>query len=370
MAKKMYFTNADTRAIFEDKCSFGDFSQLMVDVANGKKILNSEGVEQTVDTSNAKIREVMFAVLGIDENASKKELRRAIRRHKLDVFEVIENTVEKMIQTGWGANPFFEEFVEYKSAALGDTNEFYTEDNVILTVSELAGNHHNLFRQRLGEGSTFAVKTSWYGLKIYAEYERFMAGYVDWATFINKIYEAVDKKVNSMIYTTLGNVGSSLPAGGQWVKNSPLTAATKSVLIQLADDVRTANGTDVVIMGTKVALSKIANIEDVNWISEDMKKERNTTGRVGYFEGIKLAEIPQVFADNDTTTRLVSNDRLLVMPLVDNKFIKVFDEGDAQIKEISDGDTNVDKTIEYEYQYKMGVGVVISRLFGIFNITA
>ena len=58
------------------------------------------------------------------------------------------------------------------------------------------------------------------------------------------------------------------------------------------------------------------------------------------------------------------------MPLVDNKFIKVFDEGDAQIKEISDGDTNVDKTIEYEYQYKMGVGVVISRLFGIFNITA
>jgi len=197
-----------------------------------------------------------------------------------------------------------------------------------------------------------------------------MAGYVDWATFINKIYEAVDKKVNSMIYTTLGNVGSSLPAGGQWVKNSPLTAATKSVLIQLADDVRTANGTDVVIMGTKVALSKIANIEDVNWISEDMKKERNTTGRVGYFEGIKLAEIPQVFADNDTTTRLVSNDRLLVMPLVDNKFIKVFDEGDAQIKEISDGDTNVDKTIEYEYQYKMGVGVVISRLFGIFNITA
>lgn len=197
-----------------------------------------------------------------------------------------------------------------------------------------------------------------------------MAGYIDWATFINKIYEAVDKKVNSMIYTTLGNVGSSLPAGGQWVKNSPLTAATKSVLIQLADDVRTANGTDVVIMGTKVALSKIASIEDVNWISDDMKKERNTTGRVGYFEGIKLAEIPQVFADNDTTTRLVSNDRLLVMPLVDNKFIKVFDEGDAQIKEISDGDTNVDKTIEYEYQYKMGVGVVISRLFGIFNITA
>lgn len=123
-------------------------------------------------------------------------------------------------------------------------------------------------------------------------------------------------------------------------------------------------------MGTRVALSKITALELVNWISEDMKKERNTTGRVGYFEGIKLVEIPQVFADNDTTTKLVDNNKLLIMPVADNKFIKIFNEGDAQVKEISDGDTNVDKTIEYEYQIKMGVGVIIGRLFGIWNITS
>ena len=49
--------------------------------------------------------------------------------------------------------------------ALGDTNEFYVPDESILTVSEVSGNHHDLFRQRLGEGRTFAVKTSWYGVK-------------------------------------------------------------------------------------------------------------------------------------------------------------------------------------------------------------
>lgn len=196
-----------------------------------------------------------------------------------------------------------------------------------------------------------------------------MTGAIDWAQFINKVYEAVDKKVNSMVYTALGSAGSSLPAGGQWVKTSPLNASTKDTLIQLVEDVQTANGTDVVIMGTKTALSKITALENVNWISEDMKKERNTTGRVGYFEGIRLAEIPQVFADGDTTTRLVDNSKLLIMPVADNKFIKVYDEGDAQVKEVSDGNTNVDKTIEYEYQYKMGVGVVIGRLFGIWNIT-
>ena len=197
-----------------------------------------------------------------------------------------------------------------------------------------------------------------------------MSGAIDWAKFINKVYEAVDKKVNSMVYTVLGSVGDSLPAGGQWVKTSPLTDATKETFVTLIQDVMTANGTDVVVMGTKVGLSKITALEDVNWISEGMKTERNTTGRVGYFEGIKLAEIPQVFADGDTTTKLVDNNKLLIMPVADNKFIKIFNEGDAQVKEISDGNTNVDKTIEYEYQIKMGVGVVIGRLFGIWNITS
>lgn len=143
MANKMYFTNADTRAIFEEKCPFEDFSQLMVDVASNKKIYNSEGAEQSVEKSNDKIREIMFEVLGVDKNASKRDIHRAMRRHKVDVFEVTENVIEDMLKSGWGENPFFNEFVERKSAAAGDTNEFYTEDNVILTVSELAGNHHN-----------------------------------------------------------------------------------------------------------------------------------------------------------------------------------------------------------------------------------
>lgn len=196
-----------------------------------------------------------------------------------------------------------------------------------------------------------------------------MSGYVDWAGMIQKVYEAFDKKFNGMIYAVLGSVGNDLPAGGQWVKTGPLSDATKDVFVQLVEDVQTANGTEVVIMGTKVALSKLNSLKETSWISEKEKEERYTTGRVGFFEGVRLAEIPQVFADNDTTTRLVSNDKLMIMPVADNKFIKVFYEGDPQIKEVSDGNTNADKTLEYEYQIKMGIGVVIGRMFGIWNIT-
>ena len=57
------------------------------------------------------------------------------------------------------------------------------------------------------------------------------------------------------------------------------------------------------------------------------------------------------------------------MPLADNKFIKIYDEGEAQVKEVSDGDTNMDKTIEYEYQQKMGVATIINRRFGQYKMS-
>lgn len=166
MAKRMIFSNDKVQAIFDNgECSFEAFSDLMKDVAAGKVIRNSQNEEVSKEDANKAIRKVMYSILGVDENTNRKELRRAIRRHKTDIFEVIEDTVENMIVTGWGDNPFFNQFVEIKSAAEGETNEFYTQDNVILTVSELSGNHHNLFRQRLGEGKSFNVKTSWYGVR-------------------------------------------------------------------------------------------------------------------------------------------------------------------------------------------------------------
>ena len=195
-----------------------------------------------------------------------------------------------------------------------------------------------------------------------------MTGAIDWAEFIQKIYESLDKKFNAMIFATFSSISSYLPAGGQWAKSSQLTTNTLDTFLQLLQDVETANGSEVVIMGTRFALAKLTKLEDVNWISDDMKKERNTLGRVGYFMGYRMVEIPQVFADNDTTTRLVDNDYLYIMPVADNKFIKVFDEGDVMVKEVTDNTVNTDMTYEYMVQLKMGIAVVIGRMFGVWRI--
>lgn len=357
---RITFSNADTRAVFADK-DYNEFSQLMFDTA-----MNTLKDGLTKATANDKIREVMFEVLGVDPKCSRKELNKAIRRHKTDVFEVIEETVENLLKTGWGENPFFNQFVEIRNLEDGDTNEFYAPDDVILTVAELAGNHHDLFRQRVGEGTPYSIKTSWYGLKIYTEYELFMAGRIDWAAFVMKVYEAMDKKVNDMVYTSLMSI-ADVTASTQFNKTGALDHDT---LIELIEDIEAATGDEVVIMGTRAALSKLDSVGTAGWVSDDMRNERYTTGRLGYWEGVRKVEIPQAFAPGGTTTKLVDSTKLLFMPLGDNRFIKVVNEGDARVTEITDMATRVDMTMEYEYQQKMGVATIVGKKFGTWKITA
>ena len=193
-----------------------------------------------------------------------------------------------------------------------------------------------------------------------------MAGRIDWAAFVQKIYEAFDKKMNDMIYKAVMDAGDKVLPTSQFTKTGELVRDT---MIELVEDVQTANGCEAVIMGTKTALAKLSTLTDTQWISNNMKDERYTTGRLGLWEGIRLVEIPQAFAPNDTSKKLVDNNRLLVMPVADNRFIKVYNEGDAQIKEVSDKDVNMDMTLEYEYQMKMGVATVIGRKFGTWKIS-
>lgn len=354
---KINFSNAATEAVFANH-DYASFSQLMLDTAKGAEKVSKE-------EANKKIREVMFEVLGIDENSTRREIHKAIRRHKIDIFEVIEETVENLLISGWGENPFFREFVEMKSFADGDTNIFFAPTDVILTVAEVSGNHHDLFRQRIGGGKTFAVKTSWYGIKIYTEYELFMAGRVDWSTFVQKIYEAFDKKVNDMLYSAVMAAGDKIVPQSQFVKTGALTT---EAVITLVDDIQRATGEEVVIMGTKSALAALNALEDIQWVSEDMKDERHTTGKIGVFMGIRLVEIPQAYAPNTTSSTLVDNKKLLFMPTGDNRFIKLYNEGEAQVKEVSDGTTNMDATMEYEYQMKMGLATIIGKLFGVWTL--
>lgn len=367
MAKLMNF-DAHVREIFEnDDAKFASFNKLMLDVANDNL---EDGI--TIKEANAKITAMFKKIIGCDEHSTRAEVRKAIRKNQQVLFDLIEEVVPNLLQSGWRDNPFFNEFVETRNIDIGDQNVFYTEDETILTVSKVSGNHWDLDRQRLGKGTTFSVATSWYGIAVYSEYEKLLTGLEDFATFVTKLYEAVDRFVNESIYEAFVSAASELPGGvggaGQWVKTGDLGDATKDAFMTLIEDVQMATGMDVVIMGTKAALSKLEGMQKIDWVSNEMKNERYTTGRLGYFEGTRLVEIKQGFKLNDTTHRLVDDKQLFIMPVGDNKFVKVVNEGQPEMRQVQDNVTNQDMTYDFRYMFKIGVGVQIGLRFGVWNI--
>ena len=367
MATLMNF-DANVREIFENKEEkFAAFNKLMLDAAKGT-------YEAGVDAKSAsdKICEIFRRTVGLSENFTKAEARKAIKRHQNEVFALIEDLVEDRLVSGL-RDPFYQEYCEVKNIALGDQNIFTTMDNTILNVSRVADGHWDIDRQRLGANRTYSIETSTYGLAIYSEYERLITGMEDFATFITKLYEAIDRFVNEAVYQAFVSAAEQLPGGaggaGQWVKTGALNDTTKETFMTLIEDVQMATGCEVVIMGTKTALSKLEGMQDINWVSSEMKNERNTTGRIGFFEGIRLVELKQGFMLNDTAHRLIDDKQLFIMPVsTDNKFVKIVNEGDAEMKQTADMTVNQDQTYEYKYVFRFGVAVQIGLMYGVWNI--
>ena len=99
MNKFMNFA-ANVQNVFNnDANDFMAFSQLLTDTSRGTQAVSKE-------EANAKIVEVFQNVLGIDKNSRPADVRRAVRRNQALVFDIIEETVQNLLVSGWGNDPF------------------------------------------------------------------------------------------------------------------------------------------------------------------------------------------------------------------------------------------------------------------------
>lgn len=334
-----------------------EITRLMINTS-----FNKPSGKYSLEDSNKVIRQYFAKELGIPEGAKANEIRKILRYNdkKVRLFEIIEETVENLLISGWTENEFFKRFVEFRNMQLGDTNLFYVPDESILTVSEFSGDHNDLRRQKLGAGSEYTVTTRDYGIKIYDEYIRFQAGIIDWAMFTNKMYEAIDKKINDQLFEAFLGLDSIVPAG------YGVTGALElNKVVELAEAVSTATGEEVMIAGTRTAISRLMNLTPSGWISNSMKDERNTTGYVGNFEGIEALVVPNVF-EQGTTIPKYPNNKLFFIPKSDVKPIKFVYEGDMEYAEDTNKLTRKDQTMEAMIQYKAGLATVFGKYFGTY----
>lgn len=325
---------------------------LCVDACRGR--VGSYSAENARYTDEA-VRNAIYEILG-----DQKLTYQNWRRHKIEIFEIIEEVLNTNLPDAWDASPFYKEVVEVRNYLLGQKNEFVVNDNSTLIVSKFAGNHWNTDRQKLIGKKSFSLDTEWFYIRVYDELESFLVGRTTVAGMFAKLQESLLKDIDSRVASAF--TGASLYLPGKFVETGSLTLDN---MMNMITRVEVANGAPVRIVGTKAGLAKLDKLVDSNWISSEMKEEKHTSGRVRVWEGIDTVVIPQCFAQGTYDFR-IPDTTLFVLPN-NTKPVKLFFEGDTRSLELGSTDTQ-DQTIDYQLQTKLGVGVVFDNLFGQYNI--
>ena len=349
---------------FENETEYMNFSRLCIDTA--KKAVKKYSLEEANDV----IRKTIKEMAGLSETPTPREVKRAFRNTAVReaVFEVIEDVIDDTLITGWADSPVWKKYVEVKTAAYGQSNIFYTKDDCILTVSEIADGHHSIVRQRLGAGKEFSINVKTYGAKVYMEIARFLQGVEDWSALIGKISEAFTRQINTQLYDVIMKAGEALPAKDTWNVKGELITANHDKFVKLITDVQLATGGVATIVGTKAALSGLNNLGAVEWRSEAAKEDVYRTGRIGTFEGTQILELPQAFKYNDVSGYLGDDKKLLILPSNIDQFVKMYYEGSDETLEVSQAGDNADDTKEYEFRTRYGIVAVPNRRFGTWTI--
>ena len=308
---------------------------------------------ETAKYTDEAVREAFFNILGED-----KLSWRSWRNHKNEIFTIMEDVLNTNLPLAWENPTFYNQFVETKNGARGDKNEFIVEDNSVLVASRFAGNHWDTDRKKLHGKRSFSVDTEWFYVHVYDDLERFLKGIITLPEMVAKMQKAMQNSIDDRIFTAFNGAGTYLPAAFQVSGTYDRIKMT-----ELIQKVQYASQKNVVLAGTKTALSAIADGMNSDWISASQKEELATTGCVLKNTGLGVVgiEIPQTFV-RGTYDFKVDNKSIYVLP--DNeKFIKVYFEGDTRARELGSTDTH-DQTIDTQIQTKVGVGCVFSNVFG------
>lgn len=281
------------------------------------------------------------------------------QKHKQDVFQIIATAIDAVVPTLLTNQ--FDNLADIRNVATGDAPLFKVNDPRGIRVGRVAAGDQDLRRQTI-TGRSFQIQTEWFGAAVYAEFEQYVAGDIDWPTLVDRCANAFTVQIESMIADAMTASYDDLDAS---YKVSG--AATLDAISTLANRVKLKASAPVAVYGTASALAKVAAMENVSLYSGDMKNEMNTKGYLGMVRGLKLIEIPQAMKVNSDEFAIDDN-KVLVLP--DNeKIIGVVLEGDTQVIE-GDNTARNDLQMSMKVLQKIGVGVLQMKVYGMAELAA
>ena len=271
------------------------------------------------------------------------------RENKNTIFALIEETIDEILPKK--VMEQYSMFAEVRTFAQGDRPVFNKKEGrrrakQFVTRVGLAG-IYEVFKL---DKSSFEVPTSAFGGAAQIGFEEFLDGKVDFAEVTEIIMEGLDEVVYEEIAKALIGGISQLPAANQ-VSHTGFDEAKMDKLIAIAR----AYGEPAIYCTYELA-AKILPVSD--WVSNDMKNERNAQGYISQYKGNRIVILPQSFTDETNATKVIDPSYAWIIPTGGNdKPVKIAFEGQTIVDEY----TNYDRSREIQVYKKLGVVAMMTN---------
>lgn len=271
------------------------------------------------------------------------------RENKNTIFALIEETIDEILPKK--VMEQYSMFAEVRTFAQGDKPIFNKKEGrrrakQFVTRVGLAG-IYEVFKL---DKSTFEVPTSAFGGAAQIGFEEFLDGKVDFAEVTEIIMEGLDEVVYEEIAKALIGGINQLPAANK-VTHTGFDEAKMDKLIAIAR----AYGEPAIYCTYELA-AKILPVSD--WVSSEMKNERNAQGYISQYKGTRIVILPQSFTDETNATKVIDPSYAWIIPTGGNdKPVKIAFEGQTIVDEY----TNYDRSREIQVYKKLGVVAMMTN---------
>lgn len=297
----------------------------------------NEGKELTREYAEELLRE-KFKELAPD--------RKALRRNKIEIFELIEETIDEVFPIR--ANQIFDKFCEFKTFNNGDKPLFKMPKGkgIIRRFIQRVALGVPFKRVRLDRTSETMIFHA-LGGAVYIEWEHYLDGTYNFVDLCNTI---VDELINAVYDEIVDALNTAIDGTTFKQTHTELTDAfSVEGMLTLIAYAKSFGAGGATIIGSPTMVGRIT---DASFISDADKVDVRERGYVGKFRGANVVMVEQTY-DKDGNA-LFPDDALFVFPngtRPEDRFIKVGYEGGTEIKEKE----NDDRSLTYEVYAKLGV---------------
>ena len=283
----------------------------------------------------------------------------AYRRNKLDVFELIEETVDELLPNR--IRNTYEMFAETRTFAQGDKPVFTRKmgkarARQFVSRVGLAG----LYEVFKLDKQSFTVETTAFGGAAQIGFEEFLDGRVDFAELTEVVMQGLEDAVYAEVTKALMGALTQLPEANRHAA-AGFSATEFDKLLNIAR----LDG-EVTILTSLELASKL--VMPNQWISDADKTDVRNQGYVGMYKGARVAILPQYYLDLANTKLGVDPSFAWLLPAgsLNEKPIKIAFEGQTIVDEY----TNYDRSREIQVYKKFGVTALMTNNICVYQDTS